>query len=299
MSEVTLDNPTTTPPTHTWEEAVEWLRSRPEPDWQEFVRQCYYDDPAEAAVARFCASDEWAAICDLLRDWLPGRVLELGAGRGITAVAFACRGCDVTALEPDPSSLVGRGCIARVAVLAPRPIRVLGDWGERIDVADGSIDIAFCRAVLHHARDLSQFCREVARVLRPGGVFLAEREHVIDRPEDLATFQSAHPLHHLYGGEMAYQLKEYVGAMRSAGLRVHRVIPPFHHPVNFIAPMSHSTLRAITGDALRKLRVLPGAVCRWLARREGVRHLYAKSMSWRSRSPGRMYSFLAVKPGGR
>ena len=39
-------------------------------------------------------------------------------------------------------------------------------------------DVVFARAVLHHTRDLELACREMFRVLRPGGIFVAAREHV-------------------------------------------------------------------------------------------------------------------------
>lgn len=277
----------------TWEEAVSWLRAQR--GQEAFVRQCYYDDPVIAAAARFCASEEWGGIRDLLGDWLPGRVLEMGAGRGTTSFAFACAGCEVTAVEPDPSPLVGRGAIEELSRLSPRPIRIIPEWGERIDVGDGSFDIVYCRAVLHHARDIGQFCREAFRILRPGGVFLAEREHVIDRQEDLQVFLDSHPLHHLYGGERAYLLREYQGAIRNAGFRLKRSIAPFHHVVNFVPPMSSDHLRRVTADALAKM--LPRSWAAALARRPWMRGLYARSLSWRCKTPGRFYSFLAVKPG--
>jgi ubiquinone/menaquinone biosynthesis C-methylase UbiE len=169
-----------------WEQAVEWLRQQPE--LQEFVRQCYYDDPVLDAAERFCASEEWSAIRELLDDYLPGRVLELGAGRGIVSFAFANVGCEVTALEPDASPLVGRGAIEELSRHSPQPLRILSEWGERIPAGDASFDVVFSRCVLHHANDLRQLCREVFRVLRPGGMFFAEREHVIEKREHLRTF---------------------------------------------------------------------------------------------------------------
>jgi SAM-dependent methyltransferase len=276
----------------TWEEAVEWLRSRP--DQRIFVQQCYYDDPVLAAAARFCASDEWAAIRQLLGDALPGKILELGAGRGIVSFAFACIGCEVTALEPDSSTLVGRGAIEELSRFSPRPLHILSEWGEGIPVEDGSFDVVFCRAVMHHARDLRQLCREVFRVLRPGGIFLAEREHVIEKRDDLQKFLASHPLHHLYGGENAYLLAEYESAIRAAGLRLRRSIPPFHHIVNFVPPMSVPQLRLMTQKALNK--ALPGALANTLSSWQWVRNFYARTLSWRCHTPGKFYSFLAQRP---
>ena len=65
--------------TQTWEQAVLWLRSQPQR--QDLVRACYYDDPLYEAAERFRQSGEWQATARLVRRWLPGKVLDLGAGR--------------------------------------------------------------------------------------------------------------------------------------------------------------------------------------------------------------------------
>ena len=53
-------------------------------------------------------------------------------------------------------------------------------------------------------------CEEVARVLKPGGTFIATREHVISKKEDLPVFLANHPLHRFYGGENAFVLQKYL-----------------------------------------------------------------------------------------
>ncbi|MFM9158921.1 MAG: class I SAM-dependent methyltransferase, partial [Dolichospermum sp.] len=88
----------------TWEEAVQSLRNQPLQ--KELVRYCYYDDPLESAAERFAQSEEWDAVTQLLKQKIPGQVLDIGAGRGISSYAFAKAGCSVTALEPDSSNLV-------------------------------------------------------------------------------------------------------------------------------------------------------------------------------------------------
>src|SRR6476469_916022 len=93
----------------TWEESVQWLREQHEQ--QELVRHCYYDDPLENAAESFSNSEEWLAVKRLLKKHIPGKVLDIGAGRGISSYAFAKAGCLVTALEPDPSLLVGAQAI--------------------------------------------------------------------------------------------------------------------------------------------------------------------------------------------
>ena len=105
-----------------WEDAVAWLVAQP--DKQELVRDCYFDLSPESAAARYARSDEWNAIRALLPA-VPGRALDLGAGRGITSYALAKAGWTVVAIEPDPSNLVGRGAIRRIAQSEGLPIDTL------------------------------------------------------------------------------------------------------------------------------------------------------------------------------
>ena len=168
-----------------WEEAVLWLRTQP--DQQQLVR-CFYDDPLLDAAARYYASTEWIAVRGLLKG-NRGMALDLGAGRGISSYALARDGWKVSALEPDPSEVVGAGAIRSLARDAKLDIGVEQEnWGESLPYPDATFDLVYGRQVLHHARDLHQLCREAARVLKPGGTFVATREHVISRAEDLRIF---------------------------------------------------------------------------------------------------------------
>ena len=154
----------------TWEEAVEWLKSQP--DQRYLVEAAYYDEPLTDAAERFAAGGEWQEVERILRPWMPGKVLDLGAGNGISSYAFARSGCTVTALEPDHSFKVGAGAIRALAGETKARIEVVQGYAEELPFRDGTFDIAYGRQVLHHAEDLRALCREAARVLRPGGIFL-------------------------------------------------------------------------------------------------------------------------------
>ena len=158
-----------------WENAVVWLRNQP--DCASLVHGAYYDDPLLEAAERYRNSEEWFSI----RNFLPknGKVLDVGAGRGIASYAFARDGFEVIALEPDESKIVGAEAIRNLAADASLPIMIVKDFSEKLPFEDDSFDIIFSRAVLHHMSDLKLACREISRVLRPGGRFLAIREHVI------------------------------------------------------------------------------------------------------------------------
>lgn len=275
----------------TWEEAVKWLRNQPEQ--QELVQHCYYDDPLESAAERFSQSEEWTALIQLLKPKIPGKVLDIGAGRGISSYAFAKAGCSVTALEPDSSNLVGAGAISNLFKNTGLPIQIVQEWGETLPFTNNTFDIVYGRAVLHHAKDLKQLCQEAARVLKPGGYFIATREHIISRKDDLQKFLDSHPLHHLYGGENAYLLEEYTDAIRSSGLQIIRSFNPLESVINYF-PMSKSQYQNQVKNSLS--RRFGETLANKLAMLEKVQALYSWYISRKLNTPGRLYSFLAVKP---
>ena len=201
----------------TWEETVALARSRP--DMRELVRLCYYDDPIADAAKRFKASEEWRAIAGLLPFANGTKVLDLGAGRGMLAWAFASSGCDVVALDPDQSDLVGTGAIERLRRASGVPMCVVCGYGEDLAFADNCFDYVVARGVMHHVAELELVAQEVFRVLRPGGKFLAIKEHVVETARDHDAFLACHPLHGFYGGERAYPHKRYLGALRKGGFR--------------------------------------------------------------------------------
>ncbi len=275
----------------TWEESVQSLRNQPEQ--KELVQYCYYDDPLESAAERFAQSEEWFAVTQLLKQKIPGQVLDIGAGRGISSYAFAKAGCSVTALEPDSSNLVGAGSISNLFKNTGLPIQIVQEWGETLPFANNTFDIVYGRAVLHHAKDLKQLCKEAARVVKPGGYFLATREHILSRKEDLQNFLDSHPLHHLYGGENAYLLEEYTDAIRSSGLQIIRSFNPLESVINYF-PLSKSQYQSQVKNSLA--RRFGETLASKLAMFEQVQSLYSWYMSRKLDTPGRLYSFLAIKP---
>jgi SAM-dependent methyltransferase len=225
---------------------------------------------------------EWYEISQRLKDLPKGDVLEIGAGRGISSYAFARDGWHITALEPDPSYIIGAGAIRELATEERLDIKVVEDWGEVIPFQDSSFDLTFCRQVLHHVPDIRKFCSELSRILRPGGTFIAVREHVISRREDLKEFLENHSLHKLYGGENAFLLKEYVDAIESAGIKLRHVLNPYDSDIN-LYPNTKLELKKRLAKKLLLLNenIFPdfmlhllGAVCK---------------------TPGRLYSFIGDK----
>ena len=103
---------------------------------------------------------------ELLRRFrLSGDLLEIGAGTGWQARAFADSGYGVTAIDLPPTSDISNHARSR-------------DWpivdydGSHIPFGDGSFDIIYSSNVLEHVVDLDGLTAEMKRVLRPGGLAL-------------------------------------------------------------------------------------------------------------------------------
>ncbi|MEW1861454.1 class I SAM-dependent methyltransferase [Streptomyces sp. NPDC088194] len=99
------------------------------------------------------------------------RVLEVGAGTGMFAAALA-RWTDarlVVGVEPSPAMLAEAH---RLHPAAHRPDRLHFAAGraEAVPLRPRSVDLALLSRVIHHLPDRRACARELARVLRPGGV---------------------------------------------------------------------------------------------------------------------------------
>lgn len=90
------------------------------------------------------------------------RVVDLGAGTGKFTRTLVPLAAEVVAVEPDP------GMRARFADALPE-VPVLDGSGEHLPLEDGSVDAVLVAQAWHWV-DVDAASREVARVLRPGGV---------------------------------------------------------------------------------------------------------------------------------
>jgi len=276
----------------TWENAVLWLRNQPES--AQLVLDAYYDDPLINCAERYLLSPEWSAISSLL-SVNKGCALDIGAGRGIASYALAKEGYCVTALEPDPSSLVGAAAIRQLVSETQLSIEVVEEFSESLPFPDSSFDLVFARAVLHHTSDLHAACSEFYRVLKPGGSFIAIREHVISHRKDLSEFLNQHPLHNLYGGENAFLLNEYQSALRSASFHIQRTIAPLDSPINYAPRTTAELRREITSKLSFGSSFLSRLI--FLMLRNPVFWLFLrKFLALVDHRPGRLYSFVAIRP---
>jgi 2-polyprenyl-3-methyl-5-hydroxy-6-metoxy-1,4-benzoquinol methylase len=106
----------------------------------------------------------------LLGDVQDKKVLDYGCGAGENALLLASRGASVTGIDISPELIE----------IAKRRLELNGLSAEfraisgyETGLPDGSMDVVFCMAVLHHL-DLELARREVFRVLKPGGVLIVQ-----------------------------------------------------------------------------------------------------------------------------
>jgi len=273
-----------------WEEAVRWYRDQPGNEAE--VRDNYFDLPVLQAAERYAKGEEFAEVLRLLGAGENRRILEPGAGNGIASFALAGSGWVVTALEPDESAEVGAGAIREIVEQTGLPINIVQEFGEQLPFEDESFDAIHARQVLHHASDLDAMVRELARVLRRGGLLLSTREHVADDEQQLIAFRNEHPLHKLYGGENAYPLEDYLKSFAKAGLRIKETWGPLESILNFFPGTEQErqiALRQVTNHSYFRLGRLLG----WS---DVFRQAQLRRHTRRDRTPGRIHSFLVEKP---
>ncbi len=111
-------------------------------------------------------------------------VLDVGCGPGTAARYAAGVAGQVTGLDPSEPMLR----LARAFTRRSDPIRWIVGGAEEMNVPDDSQDVVWSLASVHHWPDLDCGIAEVARVLRPGGTFLALEK----RAEPGATGNASH-----------------------------------------------------------------------------------------------------------
>jgi ubiquinone/menaquinone biosynthesis C-methylase UbiE len=132
--------------------------------------------------------DDWLFRDEISRHLHPGHVLlDLGAGAGIVdAMNFRGRAAKVCGLDPDE----------RVRMNQYLDDAKVGT-GEAIPYANESFDIVFSDNVLEHLDQPELVFREVWRVLKPGGIFLAKTPNRMHYVPQLARL-TPHRFHQFY-----------------------------------------------------------------------------------------------------
>lgn len=259
------------------------------------ARDSYIDGDLVGSAKRFESSEEFAAVLDVLKKYGNGKgqtVLDLGAGTGIAAYAFARKGCRVIAVEPMMSEDFGALAIARISTKERVEIDIVSAYAEQLPFRNFCFDLIYMRQALHHAQSLTGMLTECARVLRKGGLLFATREHVVSNERQLHEFLENNPIHKLYPCENAYRVSQYKSAFRQSNLKVIRVWRQFDSMIN-LNPIEEGEL---TNKQASKLASVFGVkLSRFLIQKQTVNMLIRGYLNIRHRDPGRLFSFLAVK----
>ncbi|MDQ2747004.1 MAG: methyltransferase domain-containing protein [Acidobacteriota bacterium] len=132
-----------------------------------------YEEYTRAAMDKYARTDaaEKNLLVDALKNTNPRTILDLGCGAGQDILPFIertdafCVGLDYAAeLGAVVKNVFGRDELKNRAAFARAT-------GERMPFADASFDAVLCRVALPYMHNRRTFA-EVARILKPNGVFL-------------------------------------------------------------------------------------------------------------------------------
>jgi SAM-dependent methyltransferase len=158
-----------------------------------------------------------ADLADLIRQWSGvdrPDVVDLGAGTGLSTALWP----DAVGVEPDPGMR---------AVAAARGLRVVDGTAEATGLPDRCADVVTASQALHWF-DPDRTFPEVARILRPGGVFAAydcDWPPAVD-PETFSTYLEVEAHYRVlevrHGVRPAYAAKtDHLARLRDCGLFRH------------------------------------------------------------------------------
>ena len=145
-------------------------------------------------------------------------ILDLGCGDGALTQRLAETGAKVRGVDASPHM---------VAAARSRGLAVEEASAEALPHANATFDVVFSNAVLHWVRDQDAMMREVHRVLRPGGRFVAEmggHGNVAAIHVAFAATLARHGHPDLDNGVNYYPTPEaYTRRLERAGFRVERI----------------------------------------------------------------------------
>lgn len=283
----------------TWEETI--IAIRKNEDFKELVEKAYFDEDLDLNVNRFGNSEEFKETLRILKMYSPNTstILDIGCGNGISSINFALNKYKVTAVEPDSSNTVGAGAVKKLKKFHKLDnIDVHEAFAEDIEFESNFFDVVYVRQAMHHANNLENFIKECVRVLKPNGLLLTIRDHVVFNEKDKEWFLDTHPLHKYYGGENAFTPNEYKNAIKNAGAEVVKELKYFDSIINYF-PLSDENIKGMKKQNIifqkNKLANKLGVIGKnWL-----VWEIYCLLSNYKPLNeasiPGRMYSYLAIK----
>jgi ubiquinone/menaquinone biosynthesis C-methylase UbiE len=283
----------------TWEETIIFIRTKPE--YQDLVEKAYFHEDLEFNVRNFGNSLEFKETLAIINKYAPNaqRILDIGCGNGISAINFALKEYQVYAVEPDASITIGAGAIKKIKEqLHLDNIEIYEEFAEDIKFESNSFDIVYVRQAVHHSKDLIKFIGECLRVLKPGGLLLTIRDHVIFDESDKQWFLKSHPLHKFYGGENAFTREQYKKAMTLAGGTIIKELKYYESVLNYF-PETQESLEKLVQEENQRIRKKLKNKLGSIGTTGFMFAIYKMICNFHplneKKIPGRMYSYIVIK----
>jgi ubiquinone/menaquinone biosynthesis C-methylase UbiE len=175
--------------------------------------------------------------------------LDIATGGGHTALALAPHVRHVVASDLTPKMLQTAEAFVREQGAANVTFE-LAD-AEQLPFADASFDIVTCRIAPHHFADVRAFCREVARVLRPGGRFMLV-DSWSSEDDELDQFINEIERRRDATHARSHRISEWRAFVEEAGLSVD-VVEPFERRHEFDSWTARSRMDPDEKRALEQL----------------------------------------------
>lgn len=193
--------------------------------------------PEWASEVRYYAQNWIGRAAEHFRGRDDVRALELGAGSCTTSLLMSQQPFVSEIVAADLSTI-------RMQEMVPQIHRLFGgeldklrfeavDMNEPLPFDDDSFDLVVMDAALHHSRNIWSTLSELRRVLKPGGLFVAQREAYTSPLTNRITFRRL-----LASPEVAAGVSEnaYLPSQYDYYLRVHGFEPkflPVYHALKF------------------------------------------------------------------
>ena len=193
--------------------------------------QAYFSRNAESYVESFShrAGKDMTRLIEVGEWQLSQHALDVATGGGHTALAVAPHVARITVSDLTPRMLEQARAYLTSQGVSNADYEVAD--AEQLPFADNSFDRVTCRIAPHHFPNVAQAVREIARVLKPQGVFLLIDSIAPDDPK-LDTFLNTVEKRRDGSHGRSWTLKEWHHFFTEAGLHVeHEEI--FRRPLQF------------------------------------------------------------------
>jgi ubiquinone/menaquinone biosynthesis C-methylase UbiE len=192
---------------------------------------------------RISASSErrgTAAHRDRTLAGLTGRVLEVGAGNGMTFGHYPSTVTELVAIEPEDRL---RALAEQAAERATIDIRVVAAHADDLPYEDATFDAAVVSLVLCSVPDAQRSLSELRRVLKPDGE-LRFFEHVRSTRKPIGVFQDLVAPLWSFGGGGCHLNRDLAADIRAAGFHIDELDRFSYRPLWFAPAHAHILGRA-------------------------------------------------------